>query len=531
MTEQMFGWVVPFIRTALSKVCQETLNDWGSCFATASESRDPKRIHWMLEVLMEEPLRSAGSFIDSSRLYAVQGGLAQQEWRAGELLNRLLNFLKPYLRHPFQNVRDRIGSVLTNIFLNDISFESPGEKKSNQRSPNISAFIREVLPELELLNEEPDPEVVLFTRHKKAAANAASGEQGSEPMEIGGENEKRQDAIKLLLTQHMKKGATDAASGANLPLGPDGKPILPPIGVNPLAGSEIVEPMEISDEKAAEYEKRQVSIRLLQTVSKFIAGSLLRAFNGTNPDCFSLLPILCINEANEFEPNLANDCKITIAVLSSIILPLRAIPTLLEAVAGVMKDVSSWKAKCAALELLETSTFNNFMSIWSRPEWAQEVLSIVTQSIESDRLEVREKAATVLSGLLHSGFVDDEGKKSLLELYHAKARTKLKRKKPEMTKEDEAKRQRSILKRHIGVLGLGAFVLAFPYSVPEFMPSALMALSGHLNDPQPIPATVKKTLTDFKRTHQDNWQESKLKFSEDELSVLTDLLVSPSYYA
>ena len=42
---------------------------------------------------------------------------------------------------------------------------------------------------------------------------------------------------------------------------------------------------------------------------------------------------------------------------------------------------------------------------------------------------------------------------------------------------------------------------------------------------------VKKTLQDFKRTHQDNWHDHKQKFTEDQLTVLTDLLVSPSYYA
>ena len=46
-----------------------------------------------------------------------------------------------------------------------------------------------------------------------------------------------------------------------------------------------------------------------------------------------------------------------------------------------------------------------------------------------------------------------------------------------------------------------------------------------------LQVTIKKTLQDFKRTHQDNWQDHKLKFSDDQLAVLTDLLVSPSYYA
>jgi len=53
----MWSWVVPLIRTALEKITVETIVDWGTCFATASESRDPTAIHWMMEALMEEPIR------------------------------------------------------------------------------------------------------------------------------------------------------------------------------------------------------------------------------------------------------------------------------------------------------------------------------------------------------------------------------------------------------------------------------------------------------------------------------------------
>merc|ERR1711902_127334 len=99
-----------------------------------------------------------------------------------------------------------------------------------------------------------------------------------------------------------------------------------------------------------------------------------------------------------------------------------------------------------------------------------------------------------------------------------------KKKKQKTTPED-------IVSKHSGILGLCAFVNAFPYDVPDFIPDILMVLSDHLHDPQPIPMTIKKTLQDFKRTHQDNWQDHKQKFSDDQLAVLTDLLVSPSYYA
>lgn len=111
---------------------EETVPDWGICFATASENRDPNRNHWLLEVLMEDPLRDGSSYLGcglvdfaykkkfqcqgnfmanffiSSRLYALQGALNQQEWRVAELYTRLLEYFRPFLNHSFQNVRERV---------------------------------------------------------------------------------------------------------------------------------------------------------------------------------------------------------------------------------------------------------------------------------------------------------------------------------------------------------------------------------------------------------------------------------------
>lgn len=122
-----------------------------------------------------------------------------------------------------------------------------------------------------------------------------------------------------------------------------------------------------------------------------------------------------------------------------------------------------------------------------------------------------------------------------------------------------------LVRRHAGVLGLSACILSSPYDVPTWMPQLLMDLSAHLNDTQPIEVcvitfilmffftlpnfpttkpvqcvviicvcfqmTVKKTLSNFRRTHHDNWQQHKQQFTDDQLLVLTDLLVSPCYYA
>lgn len=48
-------------------------------------------------------------FLFCSRLYVLQGGLAQQEWRVPELLHRLLQYLEPKLTQVYKNVRERIG--------------------------------------------------------------------------------------------------------------------------------------------------------------------------------------------------------------------------------------------------------------------------------------------------------------------------------------------------------------------------------------------------------------------------------------
>lgn len=51
----------------------------------------------------------AMSSLSFSRLYVLQGGLAQQEWRVPELLHRLLQYLEPKLTQVYKNVRERIG--------------------------------------------------------------------------------------------------------------------------------------------------------------------------------------------------------------------------------------------------------------------------------------------------------------------------------------------------------------------------------------------------------------------------------------
>ena len=73
------------------------------------------------------------------------------------------------------------------------------------------------------------------------------------------------------------------------------------------------------------------------------------------PECFQLLEVLCINESNELEPNLARDCTVTLAYFAFTILSREVIGDFLGAVEGIVARSASWKAKTAALDLLQVS--------------------------------------------------------------------------------------------------------------------------------------------------------------------------------
>jgi len=64
--EKLWQLLCPLLRTALSNITVETYNDWGTCIATSCESRDPRKLHWLFELLLESPLSGeGGSFVDA----------------------------------------------------------------------------------------------------------------------------------------------------------------------------------------------------------------------------------------------------------------------------------------------------------------------------------------------------------------------------------------------------------------------------------------------------------------------------------
>ena len=89
----------------------------------------------------------------------------------------------------------------------------------------------------------------------------------------------------------------------------------------------------------------------------------------------------------------------------------------------------------------------------------------------------------------------------------------------------------TLIRRHASVLGLSAIISAFPYEVPDWMPSTLAFLANKASgDRGMISISVKKTLGDFKKTHQDTWLGDQKLFDEEELEALEGVF-SSNYFA
>lgn len=117
--------------------------------------------------------------------------------------------------------------------------------------------------------------------------------------------------------------------------------------------------------------------------------------------------------------------------------------------------------------------------------------------------EVREAAATSLSGIVRCS-----QRRAILRLKErflgVIREVKLPRRRLDNQGRERAGYQELLVKAHSGVLGATALINAFPYEVPSWMPDLLIeTLSSHTSSPAPISTTVKQTLSDFKKSHQD----------------------------
>ncbi|OAD04967.1 hypothetical protein MUCCIDRAFT_139775 [Mucor lusitanicus CBS 277.49] len=253
--------------------------------------------------------------------------------------------------------------------------------------------------------------------------------------------------------------------------------------------------------------------------------------SGTLPYIVPMLPkIFAMQEINDDQDLQAMATRV-LNLTAQVNYPSSMLPTLIDEFVKILTTSTNWHIRIRALPVLQIFFFKHLFVMTSAQ--LLRIMQVVGQLLLDTQIEVRQLASVTLGGLVRCSQRD--AIQELLAEFTAKIQVKIpKRKRDKVTGRNVEPEgfAEAVLHKHAGVLGISSLINAFPYEVPEWMPAILCQLADCISDPAAeIQATIRKTFSDFRRTHSDTWHEDMLKFDEDQLSVLNDMLISPSYYA
>ncbi|ORX56233.1 hypothetical protein DM01DRAFT_330261 [Hesseltinella vesiculosa] len=195
----------------------------------------------------------------------------------------------------------------------------------------------------------------------------------------------------------------------------------------------------------------------------------------------------------------------------------------------ILTTSPNWHVRVRTLPLLQVFFFKHLFLLDGQ---VIAIMDAIGSLLLDHRLEVRHMASITLGGLVRCSqrdAIDSLRQRYTALLVHTKLPKRHRNEKGKLIEPEGF--HDALLRKHAGALGLACLVNAFPYEVPSWMPSVLCTLANCMSGPAEIQATIRTTFSDFRRTHSDTWHEDINKFTEDQLSLLSDMLISPSYYA
>ncbi|KAF9396493.1 hypothetical protein CPC16_001175 [Podila verticillata] len=232
------------------------------------------------------------------------------------------------------------------------------------------------------------------------------------------------------------------------------------------------------------------------------------------------------------DQDLQQLATLSLLQLARFVYPPSMVPEMVDLFCTILRSSTSWHVRNNVLPVVQIFFYTNLYSM--DVQMMVKVMDAVSSMLLDPQIEVRHLAATTLSGIVRCSQRD--ATQTLIQHFkRLLAEAPLpnrKRNRSGPAKENLPEGySEALVKRHGGVLGLSSLLEAFPYDVPKWMPEVMVFLAQFFSDPPPISTTVKKVFGDFKRTHQDTWHEDSQRFEPDQLEVLSDMLISPSYYA
>ncbi|KAF2365248.1 Proteasome activator Blm10 mid region [Trinorchestia longiramus] len=532
---------------AFSKMSADGMENWFRAVSKISMDRDANFFAPIVEFLIDCPdIAASSSFNVQCRLSVCSSMLHQQEWRILQLQPRLLQLLRPALSHPYKAVRDRVSSALYNVFFLSTGLfysEKSGFSLKVPHLVSLDAFVDDVLSQLGSLQE--------YSGGGNSSSDGLSLVMGADPR-LGGASQSPADMLRHMVPAEVMVAASQTSEGRNASMEPTSQddassedaavnvPSRDASGFNQGPSSDKTTsgdvegdptnetsasqlPSPSCDSVAGETDERKNAFRIINTMCYFVQILCTRNHNAVPAPLYKLLGALCQLESVDSEQEVCSNCVSALCTIGQALVQQQELLPLLQRLQQIA-EYRWWRARSAALGVLQMVVFHNALTMMACEGASELVLQVVLARTTDTRLEVRNMAAQVLSSLLHINFVHDPA--TVRSGFTKKVRQALR--KSSSSKSWSSERLKEV---HGAVLGLTAFVESVPYSVPDYLPEVLCTLANCINLPQPIAGSIRDSLSNFRRTHHDNWEEHKQSFTPDQLDTLNDLLLSPSYYA
>ncbi|KAJ7783436.1 hypothetical protein DFH07DRAFT_995453, partial [Mycena maculata] len=257
------------------------------------------------------------------------------------------------------------------------------------------------------------------------------------------------------------------------------------------------------------------------TVCKFLFQLLLDAsaiavFDYILPLMPELFRFTEVND-NEDLATRGNDVLVQMCGVNP---PRSLINPIFDAIFDAIQNSPSWRVRLKALPLVQVFYFRQLPLIAGVK--VIQILEVLCKCLDDEVVDVREMAATTLSGILRLS-----PRRHIITL---RDRFVQLIKKSHIPPRHDPGYARGVRQRHAAILGVCALVDSVPYTVEKWTPDLLTnILAEHTYDPAPISTTVRKCARNFSRTHRDTWHEDSARFNEDQLVALSTLLTGSSY--
>ena len=199
-----------------------------------------------------------------------------------------------------------------------------------------------------------------------------------------------------------------------------------------------------------------------------------------------------------------------------------------------------WPERGAALSFCQYFWFRHALLLGD--VGTKRVLEMVLKMLEDEKLEVRELAATTLSGVVR-GLREGDAQALRQRILQRAADVfafsslsggtynKRRRRQGSASAAGTNSTNSTTAVRHGAALALQALVLSSPYDVPTWLPDILMALVPLASEPAPIKTTVTKALGEFRRTHEEGGLvEAKAALTAEQWEAIRDVASPASYF-